>query len=268
MSQTDFSHNIERFTGFAADYDQVRPSPPTILAGLLLEIAQTGFSDQVVDLGCGTGLSTRYWTGSAKSVIGIEPTDSMREKAESLGGENISYCKAFSDATGLAENSTDIVTCAQSLHWMNPAATFHEAARILRPGGVFAAYDYDWPPVTGSWKLDATYIECMESARELEKRAGLTEQLQQWEKTGHLSRMRDSGAFRFCREITVHHIDQGNADRLVGLFLSQGYVQSLLKTGHSHSELQLDRLQKTAVREIGSDLKSWTWSSRIRLGVV
>ena len=30
---------------------------------------------------------------------------------------------------------------------MEPEPTFAEVARILRPGGVFAAYDYDWPPV-------------------------------------------------------------------------------------------------------------------------
>ncbi len=268
MTSADFSYNLERFTGFAAVYDHARPSPPAILADLLRNIAQTDFPDQVVDLGCGTGLSTRYWIGRAKSVIGIEPTDSMRDQAESQGGENVSYRKAFSDATGLAENSTDIVTCAQSLHWMNPSTTFHEAARILRPGGVFAAYDYDWPPVTGSWLLDATYDECMTSAHVMEKKAGILERLQRWEKAGHLSRMRESGAFRYCREITVHHLDHGNAERLVALFLSQGHVQSLLKIGHSPAELQLDRLRETAIREIGNDLTPWTWSSRVRLGIV
>jgi SAM-dependent methyltransferase len=38
-----------------------------------------------------------------------------------------------------------LVTCSQSLHWMEPEPTFAEVARILRRGGVFAAYDYDWP---------------------------------------------------------------------------------------------------------------------------
>ena len=35
----------------------------------------------------------------------------------------------------------------QALHWMEPAPTFGEVARLLRPGGVFAALDCDWPPV-------------------------------------------------------------------------------------------------------------------------
>ena len=44
-----------------------------------------------------------------------------------------------------AHASADIVTCSQSFHWMEPEPTLAEIARILRPGGVFAAYDYDWP---------------------------------------------------------------------------------------------------------------------------
>ncbi len=44
------------------------------------------------------------------------------------------------------EGTAGIVTCAQSFHWMEPESTFIEVARILRPGGVFAAYDYDRPP--------------------------------------------------------------------------------------------------------------------------
>ena len=38
-------------------------------------------------------------------------------------------------ATGLADACADIVTCAQSLHWMQPDVTFKEVDRILRPGG-------------------------------------------------------------------------------------------------------------------------------------
>ena len=35
----DFGANIERFTGFAGDYDRFRPAPETKLADLLLQIA-------------------------------------------------------------------------------------------------------------------------------------------------------------------------------------------------------------------------------------
>lgn len=62
MSHPDFSATIERFTGFGSAYNQVRPAAPEALARLLLPMARCTdrSADLVVDLGCGTGLSTRY----------------------------------------------------------------------------------------------------------------------------------------------------------------------------------------------------------------
>jgi SAM-dependent methyltransferase len=36
----------------------------------------------VVDLGSGTGISTRIWYGIADLVIGVEPNDDMRAESE------------------------------------------------------------------------------------------------------------------------------------------------------------------------------------------
>ena len=50
------------------------------------------------------------------------------------------------------------MTCAQSLHHVEPEGTLAEIGRILRVGGVFAAYDYDWPVGPGVvFSLDPTY---------------------------------------------------------------------------------------------------------------
>ena len=53
--------NVRRFTGFADIYDQYRPKPPEMIADLLLQLAGADRADHVVDLGCGTGLSTLIW---------------------------------------------------------------------------------------------------------------------------------------------------------------------------------------------------------------
>lgn len=264
----DFDVNIARFTGFSDLYDRYRPSPPAILAPLLTRLAASPRPELVVDLGAGTGLSTRYWAGHAQAVIGIEPTASMREQAASLGGDGLSYREGFSHATGLPAACAEIVTCSQALHWMEPFPTFAEAARILRPGGVFAAFDYDWPPVSGFWELDQAYEQCMSRAVGFEQKLRLTDGLVRYGKDGHLGRMRESGAFRAVREILVHHQDEGNAERFVGLFLSQGYVQTLLKHGLSESEIGIDALRAAADQMLGETPQPWLWSSRIRIGVV
>ncbi len=264
----DFTGNIERFTGFAPHYDRFRPSPPTALAPLLSTLSALPNPTLVVDLGCGTGLSTRYWSDKADQVIGIDPTDSMRDQAELAAFPNVSYRKAFSHDTGLPDGCAQIVTCSQSLHWMDPLPTFREAARILRTGGVFAAYDYDWPPVTGSWEADAAYEECMAQGRVLEKKHGITATLERWEKSGHLDRMRESGVFRYTHETLIHHTEMGHAERLVGLLISQGWVGSLLKLGLTESDLGIDVLREKAQRLLGKEPRPWHWSSRMRWGIV
>jgi ubiquinone/menaquinone biosynthesis C-methylase UbiE len=76
--------SIERFTGFADVYDQVRPSPPEIIADLLLQLAQVEVAGRVVDVGCGSGLSMMMWVGKTRSIIGLEPSQDMRREAEDV----------------------------------------------------------------------------------------------------------------------------------------------------------------------------------------
>ncbi|HKB90297.1 MAG TPA: class I SAM-dependent methyltransferase, partial [Opitutaceae bacterium] len=155
---SDFSRNVERFTGFADVYDKYRPTPPAVLADIINHFAGLTRTHLVVDLGAGTGLSTRYWADKADEIIGIEPTADMRNQAVAhTAAKNVSYSEGFSHRTGLPDRCAEIVSCSQALHWMEPHATFQETARILKPGGVFAANDYDWPPTTGSWEADAAY---------------------------------------------------------------------------------------------------------------
>ncbi|MHC4552123.1 MAG: class I SAM-dependent methyltransferase [Planctomycetota bacterium] len=267
MTDFDYTDTIERFSGFASEYDDVRPETPEALAGLLLPMAGCVKPKLVVDFGSGSGLSSRYWADHAESVIGIEPSDSMRQQAEQLGGRNITYRNAFSHATGLEDGCADVVNCGQSLHWMEPVSTFREAYRILRDGGVFAAYDFDWPPSTSSWKVDSTYVQCMKHIRQIESRHGTADNVLLLDKFGHLGRMQDSGRFRFTRECVLHQADQGNAERIVGVLLSQGCVQSLLKIGISEEDLHIDRLREAADNAFGSQTAPWYWSVRIRIGI-
>lgn len=268
METPDFAPVIERFTGYADHYDSVRPAPPDALAELLTGMAGGGFPALVADLGCGTGLSTRYWSGRALAVRGVEPSASMRARAESLPAAGVSYQEGYSHATGLETGSADIVCCCQALHWMEPAGTFREAARVLRSGGVFAACDYDWPPATMCPDADAAYEVCLEQTWEMEKRTGISEKVARWAKEGHLGRMRDSGVFRRVTECVLHHREPGGAERLVGVLLSQGHVRSLMKAGLTEAELGVDRLRAEAERAFAGRETLWFWSSRVRIGIV
>src|SRR5260221_8519051 len=99
------AENIERFSGFAAQYDDARPSLPIAIVDILTQLARMPRAHLVVDIGSGTGLSTRSWAGRADEVIGVEPGDDMRQQAEaqSAGLINVRYIKGLSTATGLPD---------------------------------------------------------------------------------------------------------------------------------------------------------------------
>lgn len=264
-----YSANIERFTGFADTYDKYRPQPPAILIDILTQLAQVTRPRLVVDLGCGTGLSTRIWAGRADAVIGIEPSDDMRCIAEAqmlAGAPHIRYKAGFSHDTGLTDACADIVTISQALHWMEPAPTFAEIARVLRAGGVFAAYDCDWPP-TVNWQAEQAYNRFDEQGKRIGEARGFFAGVKRWDKEGHLARMKASGNFRYVKEIVVHHVEAGNAERLVGLALSQGSVATLLKRGLSEDDIGLPAFRAEMHQILGDEPSPWYLSYRVRFGI-
>jgi len=46
---------------------------------------------------------------------------------------------------------------------MEHGSTVAEIARILRPAGIFAAYDYDRPPLI-DWEVDAAFLAVIEAS--------------------------------------------------------------------------------------------------------
>ena len=264
----DLEANVERFRGFADIYERFRPSPPEILAEILSRYARVDFPSLVVDLGCGTGLSTRYWAAKAGQVIGIDPSADMLNLArKNTTDANIRYQEGFSHQTGLPDHCAQIVTTSQALHWMEPQPTFVEAARILQTGGVFAAYDYDWPPVTFSWQFESAYERFNKS---LDERLNSIEgpKATKWDKQKHLQRVLASGCFRYGREIVLNYTDTGSAERMVGLIYSLGSAQSLLKLGLTEKEIGLVEMSELVKQIMGDGTQTWYWCIRLRLGIV
>jgi SAM-dependent methyltransferase len=247
--------------GFAERYDLCRPRPPAALVELLPPLAGVDRLSLVVDLGCGTGLSTRLWAGHADEVIGVEPNDAMRAYAEAVTeAPNVRYVGASSYATGLADACADLVTASQSLHWMRPESVFPEIARILRPGGVFCAYQY-FSLQTPLWEPEAAWE--FELARKGELRAGLGLTEETWPVSRE--RLVDSGVFRRVRELALHSVEQGDGDRLVGLALSEGSMVTLLEAGVTEEEVGLDRLRAAAA--VMSEPVPWWIGYRVYVGL-
>jgi len=253
--------------GFTEVYDRHRPAPPPALLEILMLVAQVERPLLVVDLGAGTGLSTRVWSERAAEVLGVEPNPAMVARARlATTAPNARYVEAFAADTGLAADCADVVTCAQAFHWMEPAAALDESARILRPGGVFAAYDYDVPPVVHP-EVDDAFAAHFEARRAARKRLGLEAGAATWPKERHLERIRESGHFRFAREIVCHGVDRTDAGRIVGLAESVGGPRALFGGEAPEVEEAFEQLRHTAHRVLGDGSYPMVVCYRIRLGV-
>ena len=92
--------------------------------------------------------------------------------------------------------------------------------------------------------------------------------MKRWWKKDHLERMRNCGHFRFTREILLHHTEMGNAERLYGLVLSFGELETLRRYGVTDKDIGLDEFRETVDRLLGDELKTWHFSFRVRVGIV
>lgn len=260
---------LTRFTGFAETYDCFRPVPPNSIALLILDIFNRKKVDTVVDLGCGTGLSTYIWKEKANRIIGIEPNVEMLKKANEKNSEkNVSFQQGTSYQTGLEDNSVDIVACGQSFHWMEPESTLNEINRILKPRSIFVAFDNDWPPVV-SPECDRAYKELFSVVLKLTKKhSDILPKEQQYPKEKHLENIKISGHFSYSKEIVLHNTEECSCERFINLAISQGSLQSLLKSKIEGIDDNIEIFRKRVITDFKSDEAKRMWTNyKIRLGM-
>jgi len=126
------------FGAEAAAYDEHRPDYP--LAGIRWALEPLGTTDpEALDLAAGTGKLTAGVLAAGARVTAVEPDEEMRAE----------FGRRYPDVTALAgtaesiplpDDSVDAVLVGQALHWFDQQRAFPEIARVLRPGGVFAAF--------------------------------------------------------------------------------------------------------------------------------
>ena len=94
-------------------------------------------------------------TGSGQAAIGlarhfrhVEATDaSAQQVANAIAHPHVRYTVQPAEQTDFADAAFDAVTIAQALHWFDLDRFYAEVRRVLRPGGLVAAWAYDWSSV-------------------------------------------------------------------------------------------------------------------------
>jgi len=128
----------DHFSGHAAIYRDARPTYPPALFDWLAQ--QAPDRELVWDVGCGNGQASVALAAHFERVIGTDPSANQIASAERRA--NIDYRVEPGEHSSLADSSASLVTAAQALHWFDFVPFYAEVRRVLKPGGVFAAWTY------------------------------------------------------------------------------------------------------------------------------
>ncbi|MQY06801.1 class I SAM-dependent methyltransferase [Actinomadura macrotermitis] len=134
MSREEWQKRGGRFGEGAKVYDRTRPGYPLdSVRWTLGEKPRT-----VLDLGAGTGILTRVLLEEGHHVTAAEPDEAMREMIGASSAE-LSVLPSSAEKIALPDGSVDAVLASHAYHWFDPEPAHAEIARVLRPGGLFAA---------------------------------------------------------------------------------------------------------------------------------
>ncbi len=123
------------FGAVAAQYDRLRPPYPR--PALEWAVGRPA-PCRVVDLGAGTGILTRGLIDAGYEVTPVEPDPEMRAQLAAATHGRTALVGSAEDIP-LPDGSVDAVIAGQAYHWFEADVAHAQAARVLRPGGYFAA---------------------------------------------------------------------------------------------------------------------------------
>ncbi|MET9273194.1 class I SAM-dependent methyltransferase [Kribbella sp. NPDC003557] len=121
-------------------YDRARPRYPDALVNTIVAAAP---GPDILDVGCGTGISSRQFQAAGCHVLGVDVDERMAAYARSTGVTvEVSPFESW-DAAG---RTFDALVAGMTWHWIDPAIGAEKAADVLRPGGTFAVFWYVLQP--------------------------------------------------------------------------------------------------------------------------
>lgn len=144
-----------------SEYAAARPSGharAVEIAARLLGLA--GSLELALDVGSGTGMSSRALARLARRVVGVDPSRAMVEAA----GDG-KWVVGSGERLPVRSGACDLVAFANCLHWLDPEESYGEAGRVLRSGGALVVW-VEWftgqaaeMPALREWLVGEYYPE-------------------------------------------------------------------------------------------------------------
>lgn len=128
----------DNFSAQATHYAQFRPGYPQELFDWLYSHC-SGY-EKAWDCATGNGQAAINIAAKFKIVYATDLSISQLEK--SINKENIIYRQGKAEEPEFPDNSFDLVTVAQALHWLDHQRFFSEVKRVCKNGALFATWGY------------------------------------------------------------------------------------------------------------------------------
>lgn len=124
------------YDGLAREYAQHRQVHPGALAALLKN-SRINKASQTLEVGCGTGnYIIALQAASGCACFGIDPSEQMLAVARKRS-RRIKFVQGRAEKIDFPDEAFDLVFSVDVIHHISDQpAFFHEASRILRPGGM------------------------------------------------------------------------------------------------------------------------------------
>ncbi|HMV52833.1 MAG TPA: class I SAM-dependent methyltransferase [Rhodocyclaceae bacterium] len=136
----------DHFAAVAAQYADSRPRYPDSLFDWLA--AQCAPRDLAWDCGAGSGQASIALARHFTRVIATDA--SAAQIAQAQPDPRVEYRVAPAECSTIDDASADLVIVAQALHWFDLDRFYAEVRRVLRPGGLIAAWSYGVLAVEGA----------------------------------------------------------------------------------------------------------------------
>ncbi len=132
------------FGGDPPAYDAARPPYPEALYDLLAQRCGLGPASRIFEIGPGTGIATRaLLRRGAGSVTLVEPDPRLarwlRGSLRPWAGR-VTIVNATFEQADLEPAGFDLGVSATAFHWLAERSALRKVARLLRPGGWWAAW--------------------------------------------------------------------------------------------------------------------------------
>lgn len=128
----------DNFSIQSALYAQFRPTYPAALYDYILSLVKE--KDLAWDCATGNGQVARELAKHFKQVYATDISESQLKNAPQQ--PNITYQVAPAEKTNFKNQSFDLITVAQAIHWFDFDGFYQEVNRTLKPSGLLAVIGY------------------------------------------------------------------------------------------------------------------------------